>query len=278
MEPTAAQTTAPASPPETGERWTDTSDSIERTDAWRTPAAPAAPVETLSATTQPGMITTDLPEVVDLAPPEEPAVPVIPEDDGLSLSKFGGAMVGFVLFAALLIGGIIWLAITLFSDGTDTATQDDSTPTTAVEEVDEPDAVDSSDAGSSDGSEVVGAALISVFDVREGDCIVGDITGQILEVERVDCSEEHQFEVYQEALIDNSIVEYDEPAISAFSENVCRTSLAETIPADDDRGISFKFLQPTRDSWNEPDNPDRVVTCLLFDDDAPLIGRASDEQ
>lgn len=92
------------------------------------------------------------------------------------------------------------------------------------------------------------------------------------------CDEEHNFEVYREALIDDStIVEYDEAAITAFGEDVCRASLAELIPADSNVMISFKFLQPTIDSWNDPDSPDRVVSCLGFDEDAPLIGRL-DEQ
>ena len=109
--------------------------------------------------------------------------------------------------------------------------------------------------------------------MRQGDCIVGDISGQLTEVERVDCAEEHDFQVYREALVDNSITEFDESAITSFAEDLCRASLVETVPADDERGISFKILQPTVDSWNEPGNPDRLVTCLLFDEDAPLVGR-----
>ena len=117
---------------------------------------------------------------------------------------------------------------------------------------------------------------VSVFALRAGDCIVGDIgAGQVTKVTKVDCEEPHQFEVYREALIEPSITEFDEEAISAYAEEVCRTSLEAYIPPDDDRGLKFKFLQPTEDSWNQAEDPDRVITCLLFDDDAPLVGRAN---
>ena len=117
---------------------------------------------------------------------------------------------------------------------------------------------------------------VSVFALRAGDCIVGDIgAGQVTKVTKVDCEMEHQFEVYREALIDSSITTFDEEAISSFAEEVCRTTLEAYIPADDERGLKFKFLQPTEDSWNQSDEPDRVITCLLFDDDAPLVGTAA---
>ena len=81
--------------------------------------------------------------------------------------------------------------------------------------------------------------------------------------------------MYREALIDSSIVEYDERAIAANAEEICRNSLAAYIPPDDERGLQFKFLQPTEDSWNRSDIPDRVITCLLYDEDGPLIGKAA---
>ena len=146
-----------------------------------------------------------------------------------------------------------------------TATDVEPTVTTATPEtVEEPEATPSTQEA-------------SVFDLRAGDCIVGDIgAGQVTRVEKVDCELEHQFEVYREALIESSITEFDEEAISTYAEDVCRTSLAAYIPADDDRNLRFKFLQPTEDSWNQPDDPDRVITCLLFDGDGdPLIGRAN---
>ena len=158
------------------------------------------------------------------------------------------------MIAALVTGG----------EDSNTATADVTEPAEEVAD-EEPEAV----------VEEPGPNDVSVFDLRAGDCIVGDIgSGQVTQVTKVDCQEEHQFEVYREVLIDSSITTFDEPAISAYAEDVCRTSLEAYVPANDSRGLMFKFLQPTEESWNQADEPDRVVTCLLFDDDAPLIGRA----
>ncbi len=159
-------------------------------------------------------------------------------------------------------------------DGVDTVEPSD---TTAVTEPDTSDAPASTDASAPSTNDDGGEENpdVSVFALRAGDCIVGDIgAGQVTKVTKVDCEEEHQFEVYREALIESSITSFDEEAISAYAEEVCRTSLEAYIPPDDDRGLKFKFLQPTEDSWNQAEDPDRVITCLLFDDDAPLVGRA----
>lgn len=169
-----------------------------------------------------------------------------------------------MLGLALLIGAAILIS-SLLSGGDDDTAAEAATPettTTAAVPVEE----------------VSADATTSVFELRAGDCIVGDIgSGQVTEVTKVECEEEHQFEVYREVLIDSSITTFDEGAISAYAEDVCRTSLEAYVPATDSRGLSFKFLQPTQDSWNQADEPDRVITCLLFDDDAPLLGRANGE-
>ena len=171
------------------------------------------------------------------------------------------------MIGVLAIAGLAWLIASVFSgddDNTNTGSVADDQDVTSVP----------IDATSSE----VGALLdnVSVFALRSGDCIVGDIgAGQVTKVTKVDCQLKHQYEVYREALIDPSITIFDEEAISSYAEEVCRTTLEAYIPADDERGLKFKFLQPTEDSWNQPDDPDRVITCLLFDEDAPLVGRAA---
>ena len=240
-----------------------TTTPIERTDAWRTPSdtgATSGEIGLSPANSSP-------PDVVDLAVPEPSPAPTV-ESGGPNWSIIGGIAASFVL-----IGAIIWLALQLFSnDGSssDTATTDPvATETTVAEEAP---AVDGEPAIDGEGPN-----LISVFAIRAGNCIIGDITGQVLQVELVDCDVPHDFEVYREAIVDESITEFDEAAISAFAEDVCRSSLAPLIRTGDDRVINFKFFQPTRDSWNEEENPDRLVTCLAFDEDADLVGRINDE-
>ena len=240
-----------------------TTTPIERTDAWRTPSDTGA----TSGETGLSPANSSPPDVVDLAVPEPSPAPTV-ESGGPNWSIIGGIAASFVL-----IGAIIWLALQLFSnDGSssDTATTDPvATETTVAEEAP---AVDGEPAIDGEGPN-----LISVFAIRAGNCIIGDITGQVLQVELVDCDVPHDFEVYREAIVDESITEFDEAAISAFAEDVCRSSLAPLIRTGDDRVINFKFFQPTRDSWNEEENPDRLVTCLAFDEDADLVGRINDE-
>ena len=261
-EPAATLTSAPLATFEPPVIATPEFEEVSRDDAWRKPSAEAQ--DTLAA---PLATSTTKPDVVDLAVPESTTPPLF-EDSGPNKGVIGGAVAALVL-----LGGIIWLSLRLFSNGDEVAET----------ETDVPDAEQSEDeAGILDGAENTeddsgtdseeGGQVISVFDIRAGDCIIGDIDGQILEVERVDCDEPHDFEIYREAIID-TVPEFDEIAISAFAEDVCRTSLAELVSPDDDRGISFKFFQPTVDSWNQTQNPDRLVTCLGFDDDAQLIGR-----
>ena len=226
-------------------------DATIRGAAWRTPNETPLRQEPIHPT--------NAPSVVDLAVPQDRATP----EEETSKRRLGPLLAG-VLGLALLIGAAILIS-SLLSGGDDDTAAEAATPettTTAAVPVEE----------------VSADATTSVFELRAGDCIVGDIgSGQVTEVTKVECEEEHQFEVYREVLIDSSITTFDEGAISAYAEDVCRTSLEAYVPATDSRGLSFKFLQPTQDSWNQADEPDRVITCLLFDDDAPLLGRANGE-
>ncbi len=233
----------------------DPSVPIERDDAWRKPSAPD---ETL---TRPIVAEpTGVPDVVDLAVIEEPPA-YVPEP-----SQRNWTLVGGVVVAIAAIVGIALLVASLLSSGDDNA--DTSNPNSG--------ATPSSEASAPSTEAEDDPTNVSVFELRAGDCIVGDIgAGQVTKVIKVDCKLEHQFEVYREALIDTSITSFNEEAISEYAEDVCRTSLEAYISADDDRGLKFKFLQPTEDSWNQVEDPDRVITCLLFDDDGPIIGTAA---
>lgn len=263
---TAPDVTAAASPLETTiER--PPSEPIERSDAWRKPNEVGTVPRTNSAPT-------GTPEVVDLAVPQDaPTVHSEPTGSNLRPILYGvGILVAIIALAFL---------ITQLFVGNDDDSGDDSAVATDTTEQDAAELDPATTERSQETTSTEAAAVspddtsVSVFDLRAGDCIVGDIgAGQVTEVTKVDCEEEHQFEVYREALIDSSITVFDEDAISAYAEEVCRTSLEAYIPPDDDRGLKFKFLQPTQDSWNQADEPDRVITCLLFDEDAPLVGRA----
>ena len=226
--------------------------SIQRDAAWRNPnETPIARAETLRPT--------DAPAVVDLAVPQSQPTPA----QEPSKSRLSPILLGLV--GLIVLVGLAFLIISLLSGDGNSSAVGSEAPSTTIETA--------APAEQEDGLDDV-----SVFELRAGDCIVGDIgSGQITQVTRVDCEQEHQFEVYREVLIDSSITTFDEAEISSYAEDVCSTSLDSYIPPDDPRGLSFKFLQPTEDSWNQEEEPDRVVTCLLFDDDEPLIGRANEQ-
>ena len=242
---------------------------IEREDAWRKPLASESTARPSTPSSLSGT-----PDVVDLAIRDEPMF--TEESDGPNWRLIGGVLAGIVAICA-----IAWLIATLFSGNTNnTDTSNDSSSSSTLSDSSSSEApgstADPATESSVDSSATSNTELASVFDLRAGDCIIGDIgAGQVTKVQKVDCDIEHQFEVYREALIDTSITAFDADAISSYAEEVCRTSLAAYVPPEDDRGLEFKFLQPTEDSWNQEEVPDRVITCLLYDDDAPLVGRAA---
>ena len=234
---------------------------IERNEAWRTPgsevgsaiAASQAPTESV------GSISTT-PKVVDLAIPDESPLHT-PEKSGRGWRAIAQGVFIFLAIIGLALA-IIWYLYR--TDDSLAEPEPEPTPNSEVGTIAPTPATEPDE------------LLISIFDLRAGDCIVGEIAaGPVTEIQKVDCGEPHSFEVYREALIDSSIVEYDEPAIAANAEEICRTSLAAYIPPDDERDLRFKFLQPTEESWNRSDIPDRVITCLLYDEEGPLIGKAA---
>ena len=235
--------------------------TIERSDAWRTPNDTGGAKATIGSTTRP-------PEVVDLAIPQD-APAFEPEPPR---SRLRPILIGVGILAGVVVLAFVITQLLLGSDDDSDAVATDTTQASAPEDSA---TVTTETTPPTDAPEVTEDTTVSVFDLRAGDCIVGDIgAGQVTEVTKVDCAEEHNFEVYREALIDSSITVFDDAAISLYAEEVCRTSLEAYVPPDDERGLKFKFLQPTEDSWNQAEEPDRVITCLLFDEDAPLVGRA----
>ena len=116
----------------------------------------------------------------------------------------------------------------------------------------------------------------TLLDIATGDCFNEDIAGmvsrdQLATVPQVDCDTEHRFELYREALVTAEIEVFDEVAIAAYADEVCQISL-DAYARTEDHGLEFIALQPTADTWNSEQDPDRVVACLLFSDEL-LVGR-----
>lgn len=109
---------------------------------------------------------------------------------------------------------------------------------------------------------------------RAGDCLVGDIDGPPLI--NVPCEEPHDYELYREALAESSITAFDQAALAGFADDVCAISLQAYVPIAQADGFDYITIYPTEESWNNAEDPDRIVSCLLFSvDGGQLVGRAN---
>ena len=271
----APSTEAPLETPDVGRNARTPTPVVERNDAWRKPGEQSTTDRSPDAA---AATAAGIPEVVDLAVPQEKVE--VHEPESSSRSRF-------LLTAAVIIAAVVGLAILIAQLASGLGDDDTVTGDNAAQQSPETTIEDST--SSADAADTTGAAQpadpdpvvpidddskASVFELRAGDCIVGDIgAGQVTEVMRVECETEHTFEVFREALIPSTITEFNEVEISTYAEDVCRSSFTAYV-GPDAGGLSFKFLQPTEDSWNQDEEPDRVITCLLFDENGLLTGRA----
>ena len=243
---------------------------IERDDAWRKPGEGGEPLDAGEPSAAPAVV--DVTEATDHFLPEPTEVVAPSPWRGVLLALgFLAAIIGLSIIVGLFFTNVV------FNDDDDGVSTEGTTTTTAqsAPSTDEPATTESTAAPTTTADPSLGTE-VSVFELETGDCIEGDIgSGPLERLIRVDCSVPHQFEVYTEDVLDPSITEFDEEAINAAAEAICRDALDAYIPADDDRNIQFKWFQPTAESWAQEDNPDRAITCLLFDADGPMTGRAA---
>ena len=275
----AASILTPSTPEPTSEKPTShqAPDPIHRDDAWRKPNEDGLPLEVASTSRR-------APEVVDLAVPQPVGTDsTVDDNNGASPVLLATGVIAFLLLAAVAINFLFFGD----DDATDLNTDPETVTSAAPATTDEPtDTSDTSDDGTTTVDDTTTAeetttsqavpsegVEISVFDLQAGDCIESEIgTGQVQKLIKVDCELAHEFEVYREALVDKTIETYDIEAIETQAQELCRASLAALIPEDDDRDLMYKWFQPTEQSWNQAGNPDRVITCLLFDENEKLFG------
>ncbi|MGI9614135.1 MAG: septum formation family protein [Acidimicrobiales bacterium] len=241
---------------------------IERDDAWRKPGEGGVPLDAAERSAAPAVV--DLAEPVDddvIGEPEE-IVPPSPWRGVFLALGFLAAIIGVSILLGLFFTRVVF-------DEDDEGVSTEGTTTT---ELSAPTSEDSATTGSTATPTTQDPTLgieVSVFELETGDCIEGDLSGEVERAIRVDCSVPHDFEVYTEDVLDGSITEFDADAIDAAAEDICQGALDAYIPADDDRDIKFQWFRPTAESWVQDENPDRGITCLLFDADGPMTGRAA---
>lgn len=245
-----------------------TTEPIERDDAWRKPGEGGEPLDAIPPSPAPAVV--DVAETTGEFLPE-PSEVVAP-------SPWRGVLLALGFLAAIIgvsiLVGLFFTNVVFDDDDDGVSTSESTTSTQSAPSTDEPATTELTATPTTEDPSL--GTEVSVFELETGDCIEGDIgSGPLERLVRVDCSVPHQFEVYTEDVLDASITEFDEEAINAAAEAICREALDAYIPADDDRNIQFKWFQPTAESWAQAENPDRAITCLLFDADGPMTGRAA---
>jgi hypothetical protein len=128
---------------------------------------------------------------------------------------------------------------------------------------------------------VAGFALFSFFDssktvdeIAIGDCLNTPEDDVFYEIDPIDCSEEHDLEVF--ALIDLSIISTEFSSVAAYpgddavydaAWNACYDQFQGYIGMAYEESVLFiDTFTPTFEGWNEVD--DRIANCVVFEVDA----------
>jgi hypothetical protein len=109
------------------------------------------------------------------------------------------------------------------------------------------------------------------FSVTVGDCIdqpTKDAEGNISEVTKVDCAKPHDQEIFKSIIMPDGDYPGEDGVQQAASDG-CRPAFKDFVGLDyEDSTLSLTDFQPTEDSWNDPDFPDREILCIVYDVDA----------
>lgn len=109
------------------------------------------------------------------------------------------------------------------------------------------------------------AGLISVFDLRAGDCLLPDgvVGGDVEEVKAVPCRDPHTHEVFAVPRYTATSSAYPgREALQRFATPACRRALpGYTGSARLDPSLTLSYIVPTEKSWARED--DRDITCVL---------------
>jgi len=119
-----------------------------------------------------------------------------------------------------------------------------------------------------------GTSVLALAKSGPGTCLsVPDTLGS--EVKRlpvVDCAQPHTHEIYSVVAWDKGTVFPGVEALDAYAEQVCVRDFEPWVGVSTfDSSLTFTWLTPTLDSWNN--HKDYKILCVLADTDAaPLTG------
>jgi hypothetical protein len=117
-----------------------------------------------------------------------------------------------------------------------------------------------------DHGAITKAGLVSVFDLRPGDCLLPDkkVSGEVDKINAVPCSDPHTQEVFAvpEYPDKNGGAYPGEGEIKKFADAACLEAFGTYTGTDYlDSHLFFSYLHPSVDSWNSGD--DRQVVCVV---------------
>jgi len=109
------------------------------------------------------------------------------------------------------------------------------------------------------------------FSVTVGDCInqpAQDAQGNITKVTKIDCAKPHDQEIFKSIIMPDGKFPGDDAVDTAASDG-CRPAFKDFVGIDyNDSKLSLTDFQPTQDSWNDKDFPDREILCIVYEEDA----------
>lgn len=96
-----------------------------------------------------------------------------------------------------------------------------------------------------------------------GSCVnTSDFEGEITEIPTVDCSEEHDAQVFHLFDMDDGDFPGDD-AISTAAEEQCLPAFEEFVGTGyQESSLDINFIGPSQDTWDQAD--DREVICVLY--------------
>ena len=111
---------------------------------------------------------------------------------------------------------------------------------------------------------------VDVFTIAVGDCLNDEnIEGEVSDVVKVDCAEEHNSEAYASIIMDDG----DFPGDAAVEEQAiadCTAEFNSFVGVDYQASVlDFAYYYPTEASWG---NGDREILCLIVDPAGPVTG------
>ncbi|WP_159796074.1 DUF4190 domain-containing protein [Puerhibacterium puerhi] len=181
----------------------------------------------------------------------------------------GMSIAGIVLGALGIVGGIIWaiFLVWAFSNADELQDLDTASGTSVVEETEAPAATDApSDDAAEDTADESGAtslqgAVAADAGFELGGCFDAPPSGNVYDIDFVDCTQSHEYEVYAVDAFAEGSYPGDE-AITDVAVDFCKSSFEDYVSVDYfDSSLDYDAYIPDAESWEQGD---RELACYAY--------------